>query len=368
MKIIINRTALIDALSQVIPFASPKAAISILRYAKVTTKGNRIKFESNDTKASMRRYTEAVEIDQDGNFLVDPTNVFALVSKCKDDNITLTIENESLTVKHSKGSAQFQVMSVEEYPDFDMPTDDITEITLPTSLLLDCIKVGKGFVGSDDLRPTMKAIYAFVKDGEFGYCATDTRKMAADHNAIDNVQGVDVNWYIEPSVFAALTKAAKDIENVIVKVSPSHVSYRLGNTIIQTVQTKGKYPDFNRVIPKSWDMECAVDKNELIDSLKRVALQCDTNRLVKLDISQMDMTITAENFQEMRKASETVQHNGCNRSIMIGMQVDYMLMCLESCVDDEVVLRLTDASRPMMMYQTVKPNATNLLMPMAINS
>ena len=366
MKIIIKRDTLIDALSQVIPFASPKAAIAILRYAKITTKGNRIKFESNDAHASMRRYAEAVEIDQDGSFLVNPADVFSLVSKCKDEDITLVVDGETLTVKHKKGEATFQVMRVEEYPDFDMPNNDITEISLPTALLLDCIKVAKGFVGSDDLRPQMKAIYAYVKDGEFGYCATDTRKMNTDHNTVDNVADLDVNWYIEPSVFSAITKACKDVENVVVKVSPSHVSYRIGNTIIQTVQTKGNYPDFNRVIPKTWGMECGVDRSELIDSLKRVSLQCDDSRIVKLDISQMDMAITSENFQHMKKASETLQHNGCNGNITIGMQIDYLLICLESCAADEVVLRLADASRPMILHQADKPNATILLMPMTI--
>lgn len=367
MKIIINRQVLADALAEVVPFAAQKSPLLILKNVKITTKGNRVKLEANNQQASIRRYIEAIEIDQDGSFVVECADIASLIGKCKGDEITLMTDNDTLTVKHTKGSAQFQIMRVEEYPDFDMPTENITEIHIPSALLRDCINIAKAFVGNDDLRPQMKPIYAYIKDGEFGYCATDTRKMTTDHTPVENCDGIDVNWFIEPSVFSALSKACTASDMVIVKVSPTHVSYRLGNTIIQTLQTKGNYPDFKRVIPKTWAMECAVDKTELIDSLRRAALQCEENRLVKLNISQMDMTVAADNLTKLKKSSEQLQHSGCNGEIKIGLHVDFLLTCLGVCTSDEVMLRLTDPSHPMLIHQADKPNAVSLLMPMVVN-
>lgn len=367
MKIQISTKTLADALTEVMPFASQKSPVAILKYAKITTKGNRVKIEANDAQSSIRKYVEAAEIDQDGSFLIDIVDVSALVNRCKGDEITLTIDNDTLTVKHSKGSAEFQVMRVDEYPNFDMPADDVTEITLPGTTFSECIAVAKNFVGTDELRPQMKAIYAYVKDGEFGYCATDTRKMVNDHNPVEGADGIDAGWYIEAFAFSALSKASNTAEDVVVKVTPTHVSYRFGNTIIQTLQTKGKFPDFNRVIPTSWAMECGIDKDDILDSLNRAVLTCEKSRLVKLDISQMDMTISAENPTKLKKSSEQLQHNGCNGEIKIGMQADYLMTCVGVCRSSEVALRLTDSSRPMLIHQDAKPNMVILLMPMTIN-
>lgn len=368
MKIIIDTKVLSSALADVAPFAPVKAPVPILSYVKVTTKGNRIKFEANNQQASVRRYVRAAEIDQDGSFLVDCADITSLISKCKGDTITLTIDNDTLTVQHSKGKAEFQTMRVDEYPNFDMPTEGITEVTIPYALLCDCINTGRGFVGNDDFRAVMKPIYAYIKNGEFGYCATDTRKLATDHNPIENAEGVEINWFIEPFVFSSILKAGKDIQDVTVKIAPTQVSYRIGDTVIQTVQTQGRYPDFNRVIPKEWTMTCAVDRDELMDSLRRTALLCEDTRLVKLDISRMDMTISTDNLVKMKKSSEVMQHSGCDGEIKFGMQIDFLTTCLAACTANEVELRMTNGARPVLICQHDRPNAIKLVMPMTLNS
>lgn len=367
MKITINRATLANALAYILPFAPQKSPIYILRYAKITAKGTRLKLEANDRQASVRRYLDAVEIDQDGSFLVDCADISAFIARCKGDNVTFNVDGETLTVSHPKGKAEFQVMAVDEYPSFDMPSDGYTDVTLTGTQLYNCINTAKNFVGSDDLRPTMKAIYAYVKDGEFGYCATDTCKMVCEHNSVEGVDGIGVNWYIEPLVFSAIANASKCVDAVNVKISDKHVYYRIGNTVIQTLQTQGAFPDFKRVIPKSWGIECHVDKDELVDSLKRVSLSCDISRLVKLHISQMDMTITADNLERLKSSTENIQHNGSNGDITIGFNVDNLLTHLAVCGSGEISLRFGDSSRPMMVHQAEKPNAVLLQMPMNIN-
>lgn len=367
MNIEINRKVFADALAEVLPFAPQKSPIAILKYAKITTKGNRLKIEANDTFSSVRKYIDAVSIDCDGQFLVDCNAIAKFTAKCKGETLAMSVDEEMVEIKHSKGKAQFQAMKVADYPDFDMPTADVAEITIPTASLAESIGIGMRFVGTDDLRPMMKPIYAYVKDGEFGYCATDTRKLVNDHNKIDGLNGADVHWFIESAVFGPLLKICRDADSAVVRITPTHVAYRIGGTVIQTLQTKGQFPAFERVIPKTWAMECSVDKSELVDSLGRVALFCEDSRLIKLNVSRMDMTITADNVADMKFSSETLLHNGCNGEIKIGMQVDYMTTCLCACASNEVILLMSEPSRPMMMRQSDKPNLTILLMPMVFN-
>lgn len=366
MKIVIDRSILASALSEVTPFVPQKTNLLILKNAKITTRGNRVKIEASDTGASIRRYVEAVEVDRDDSFLVDCVALNSLIGKCKGDTICIEVDGETVSVTHSKGKAEFSSAPAKEYPDFYMPVDGYTEVNIPSTLLSDCINTAKGFVGTDELRPQMQSIYCYVKDGEFGYCATDTRKMVTDIAPIANADGIDVNWYIAPWVFSAVAKTCKEVEDVVVKVSPSHVAYRFGNTIIQTVQTKGNYPDFNRVIPKDWAIECHIDRRELADSLTRVSMFSNSMRLIKMTVNQLDMSVSSCDLDNMKSSSETLQHNGCNGELTIGLHADYLATCLGACKSDEICLRLTDQSRPMLIFQAQKPNMSQLLMPMAL--
>lgn len=365
MRIIINRGTLAQALGEVSPFINPKVVIPILKGIKVTTKGKRIKFEASDTQAVIRKYAVAEEIDCDGEFIVE-ADFDKYIQKVKGDTVTLEYTDGTLTVIHSKGRAEFSTMPATEFPKFDMPSEDVTEIKLPAALLADCVSSARGFVGTDDLRPQMKPIYAYVRGGEFGYCATDTRVMITEHNPVEASDATDIHWYIEPSVFSAIVRGCKGGEEVTVRIAPAAVSYRLGNTIIQTVQTKGKFPDFNRVIPPNWAIECHVDRRDLTETLNRVAMCADFSRLVKLAITPMDMAVSSDNIETQRRSSETLQHNGCNGEITIGFQSDYLLLSLGAYRSDEVCFRLTDASRPMLIHSAERPNMTILQMPMNI--
>lgn len=365
MKIRINTKTLDAALIDVAPFAT-KSPVPILKYAKITTKGNRMKIEANNTRSSIVRYLDAIEIDQDGKFLVDCTELASFINKCCGNEVELTIEGETMTIKHSKGKASFQVLDTEQFADLDIRATNAVEFTMPSAMLCDCIVSANGFVSHDEFKPVMKPIFAFVKDGEFGYCATDTRKLITAHDKIDNVVGIDVHWFIEPFAFPFITKACKGVDSVTVKVAPKSVSYRIGSSIIETTLTEGKYPDFGRVIPKEWSIECAVDKAEIIDSLNRAALSCEDSRFVKFDISQMDVNISSDNMVKQRTTVENIQHNGCNGAIMLGLHIDNMLTCLRACTSDEVILRMTNPSRPLIIHQASKPNVVILAMPMSI--
>lgn len=367
MKIVIDRKTLVGALAEVAPFAPSKPTVMVLKYAKVVTKGNRVKFEANDGTASVRKYIEAIEIDHDGEFLVDIAMLSKFIGKVKGDTVELCVDDSTVIIKHPNGKAELHSMPATEYPMYDMPTEDVTEVVIPAALLAEAVTLGRNFCGSDDLRPQMKPIYAYIKDGEFGYCATDTRKLIADHNHVDGLDGVDVNWFIEQAVHSAIINACRNADNAVIKIAPAHVSYRLGNTVIQTLQTKGRFPDFNRVIPPTWNMECAVDKSDLIDTLSRVGMFCDSSsQCVKFDITRIDMTVSADDITTFRKSSETVQHNGCGGEIVFGAHNEFAQTCLKSCAAPEVQLCLTDHSRPILFGDAEKPNKRVLLMPMTV--
>lgn len=368
MKIKIDKSTLANALLQVLPFAPQKSPISILKYAKVTTKGNRVKIEANNTSSSIRKYIEAIEIDQDGSFLIDIASVSALVSNIKDGVISLNVEGDTMSIEHIKGWSESSTMPVDEYPDLDMPSDSVTEFSIPGANLSECVSIGKNFVGTDEFKPVLKTIYAYIKDGKFGYCATDTRFLVHDFNDIDGVDGKDVSWYIEPMIFSAIIKNCNNDEKVLIKVTPKAVSYRFGNTIIESVQTQGNFPNFERVIPKTWAMECSVDKSDLVDSLSRITLTADDSRLTKIDIHYDDMTLSSSNLVESKTSSENIKHNGCNGELTIGVHADFLKKSISACASNEISLRLTSSAAPILIHQSTKPNATILLMPMTLKS
>lgn len=367
MEIRIDRRTFAQALAEVAPFAPAKAPIAILKYAKVTTKGNRMKIEANDTQCSMVKYIEVMECDQDGTFLVEIAELNRFIAKTKGETIELSVNGGNVIVRHSKGTAEFQTEDVSNFPSFNMPQEVATEITLDSDILADAVTKGKGFIMNDSLKPHLCAIYAYVKDGEFGYCATDTRKLIHGHKVceIPNRE-TDVHFLIMPPVFPAIVSACKFADIAKVQITDSHVQYTIGGVRIQTVQAKGNFPNFKRVIPQTWAMELAVDKSDLSDALARLSMFCDASGCVKMDVSRMDITLSADNIESMKKSTENLAHNGCDGEIQIGVNVENAISSANVFGGGEILMRMTDASRPILFAQQDNDALQVICMPMSL--
>lgn len=366
MKILIDRKTFADALAEVAPFAPSKPAMMVLKNAKFTTKGKRMKIEAHDTENSMVKYIETADCDNDGAFLADIGVLNKFMAKLPDGNITIDVDGNMLRISHAKGKAEFQTENADEFPSYRTPDKEAREITIPSDIFADAIAKAKNFVSTETIRPQMCAIYAYIKGGTFGYCATDTHRLIHGSQTYDIPDDTDINWLIMPSAFASLQNLCKGNENIKVTITEGHASYRIGSNIIQTVLAKGNYPQFERVIPKEWAMECAVDKLSMLDALSRLSMFCDSSECVKISVSPMDMTLTVDNLDYGKKSVENITHNGCNGEITIGMNVGNLMECIRTFGNGNVLMRMSDPSRPVVFSQPDNDGVISMAMPMTI--
>lgn len=368
MKLKIDRKAFANTLAEIAPFANQKAVIPVLKNARITTKGNRMKIEANDTKSSMIKYMDLLECDSDATFLVEAYELSKFIAKTNSNTIGISLDGNTLCVSHDKGAAEFQTLPADDFVAFKIPEEAVTEIYVKPHLIADAISKGKGFVMTDNLKPQMCAIYAYIKDSEFGFCATDTRKMIHGHSLLDDADGLDIHWLIMPSVFSALERACKTADIVKIQISENTVSYRIGNVIIQSLQAIGRYPDFKRVIPDVLGMKCMVDKSEFAEALGRVSLFCDTTECVKMDVSRMNMTLSVDNITQMRKSTENIMHNGCDGEISIGINANHAQTCLGAFNSGNIVMEMDNESRPVLFTSNENENLQVIVMPMQLHS
>lgn len=363
MKITISRASLAEALTDLSPLAGKNKILPIFNNVKVVTKGNKIRLQTSDGDTSIRKYVEAEEIDQDGAFLVDCASLNAFLGKVKGDTIVLSIEGDTLTVKHAKGTAQFQTSPAEEFVE-PIQEEGATEVEIPAKILSGMTSVAKNFVSDDLLRPQLRCIRAIIENNSLTVCGTDTHMMLVDSTNLGN-ENTDTQWYIEPCAFSLLIKACKGQENAVIKVSEKNVSYRIDKTTIFTKQTKGKFPDFRRVIPSAHSIDVVCDKRDFVEATQRATLFTPDTNLTKITVNALSMDITADNFDKMRKSVDSVAC-ASNSEITIGVNSKILLDCVGACDADEITIEMNDASRPLVFKDTDNPNRVILCMPMAL--
>lgn len=366
MKFNINRKVLTDALSVVAPLAAQKFNTPILNNVMIVIKGDRLKLETNNTQACVRRYVGIEDADEDGRFLVNCADLNGYIQKLKCDSVSFSIEGNTLTISHSRGKFELQTIPTDEFPEMTLPTDNATEITISAATLCKFIEEGKNFVDNDELRPILRTIFAYVANGEFGICATNTRVLIHDKVDFASDEPVQTEWTIEPVAFAPLVKSGKSAESVTITITDGKVSYRVDNTVIITMRTQGKYPDFNRVIPTEYKYEVSVDKDLVLSSISRVALACDNTQCVKLTLNDDTMDLSSVDFGTLKSSVETIPLSSKGGSGVIGLNVNYLLTAMSGVNANEVTFRFGDANRPFLFHSEAAPNRVILVMPLSL--
>lgn len=364
MKITANTRRLAQVLAEVAPFAPSKPVVRILKYAKITTKGNRMKIEANNQEAGIVKYMDVIECDKDGTFLIDISEFSKFVSKINSETIEITAEGVEISVKHAKGKADFVTEDAKEYPSFKMNDGEAVEFSIPSVLMFNVIDKGKSFVANDPARPQMCAIYTYIENGKFGFCATDTHKLVHGEIATD-IQG-EVKWLVMPAAFSALQKGCSESEEVAVKTNEKHTLYKFKDSQIVTAQSQGAYPNFRRVIPSEYNLECEVEKDDVLDALKRLTLFVDNTGCIKADISPMDMNLSIDNMDYGKRSVENIMHGGCKGDIKIGVSAMNLAACIGAFKSGAISMRMTDASRPVVFAHKDNPNMITLTMPMQL--
>lgn len=363
MQITISRKTLADALSELTPLAAKKQFLAVLSNLKCVVKGNRMRLQTSDNIMTLRKYVELSSTDGEGEFLIDCAAINNFVSKVKDDSLTLTLSNNILVVKHSKGSAKFPALATDVFPEVSTE-DNITEFDLPTVVFSRLVNTAKGFVAVDEFRPIMKNVHVAIDNGLMTVSATDTKQLFTDKVGVDTGD-LNVEWNVEQYAIPAIVKACKNTDKVTVRIAERSVQYRFAETIIFTQKTEGNYPNVARVIPQTHVVELTCDKTELSDALSRSMMFVEQSKVAMVKVSPLSLDISVDNIETLRSVNDTVVCSS-NGEITFGINSQIFMNCINGCEAQDVIIELNDASRPIAIKDKFNPNRVVICMPMTI--
>jgi DNA polymerase-3 subunit beta len=375
MKITVLSTVIADALNQVSVFAGKSKSMPILDDVKVTTKDNRLKLQTTDGDNTIIKYltAESVEPDTFDTFCVNCKDLVRFVTSLPSQPITLTVTQQSMIIKHSKGSATISVDKTEDFPEpvNAFKDDTAKKLTVPSTFFAEATTFARPYVSTDQLRPVMCGVYFYSEkaegatDGVIGFCASDSRRLAASEMPMANVP--DFAFVTPVPTLDAIKSVVKKSPFVEIVVTEKNLGFKVGDTILLTRVIEGKYPKFKSIIPKNQPITAEFDKTEMLAALNRVRFSDVSSGLVKIHMAGMNATISSDNIDLGKNAFEDVICTA-NGEITFGLRIEYFAEALKLTVSDRVVMKLTGPANAIMIEDDQRPNASHLLMPLALQS
>jgi DNA polymerase-3 subunit beta len=146
----------------------------------------------------------------------------------------------------------------------------------------------------------------------------------------------------------------------------NQVKFTFGDIELISKLVEGKFPDFQRVIPKGHKNSLVVGRDVLQSALQRAAiLTTDKFKGVRFSLSPNRITVQSTNA-EQEEAQEEIETEYSGDDVEIGFNVSYLLDVLSNLKNEKIQISLGDANSSAVITLPGSEDFKYVVMPMRI--
>lgn len=372
----ISSKAFYDYASTVSKVINPKNALTILNNFLIILKDGQLTITGSDVENAMSATFNVIDSEGEGRFCIDARRMVDLLKELPNQPLTVDVNEETLEVNISYSDGNYSMVALpgDQYPQYDNDGSDETPITFtfPSAQLAKGIDYTLFAVGEDDFRPQMMGILFDIQNDSMIFVATDTRKLVRYTNSL-HAPGVRAKCIV-PRKPAAILKTflSKDEKSMAeITMTSKSASFRNEDYVFNCRFIKGNFPDYTRVIPKNNPYELRVDRSRFLNSVRRVGIFVDPGYgMEKFKITNDRIQIKSSDTSLLTAGNEQVDCEYNGPELVVGFSAPYMIEICNTIQSEQIVVRLSDPSRPGVFCPSENEEMTDLLillMPMTVN-
>lgn len=275
MKIKTARNNLLNPVASVIGAVRQKQTLPVLTGVLIQAHSDGTVFTGTDLEIQLTARTEIVP-EVEGGYVIPARRLHDILRALPDDaDVTLTVEDDGKTILRS-GRSRFVLNSFPEaeYPNIaDIPYDGT--ITIAQGAFKKAIAATSYAMAVQDVRYYLNGLSLECSPEKLTLCATDGHRLAMNSLKNAEIQITEAQSVILPnkSIGALMKLLDEDSEErVTVQLSKNHVRIDNGPLFLMAKLIDGKFPDYQRVVPRNPPCKALVSKEELLGLLQRVSL------------------------------------------------------------------------------------------------
>jgi len=375
MKFVISSTELLSHLQAISRVISNKNTLPILDNFLFQLNDKELKITASDLETTLITTISLENVTDEGSIAIPARILTDTLKEFPDQPLTFDINNETFAIVITTENGKYNVVGQngEDFPQLPVIKDDQkTTIKLTADVLLTGITKTLFATADDELRPVMNGIYIELFPDNMTFVASDAHKLVRYRR--NDVKADQESSFILPKKPASLLKAIlpKEENEVMLEFDDKNAFFTLSNYKLVSRLVEGNYPSYNSVIPTNNPNKLTIDRLELYNALKRVALFSNqASNLVKLELKGNQLNVSAQDIDFSISANERLNSQYEGDDMEIGFKSSFLIEILSNIASTDVLVELSDPSRAGILFPAEKENDDEdvlmLLMPMMIN-
>lgn len=365
MKFIVSSTALLRSLQKISGVLSTSSTLPILEDFLFELTEDKLRITASDLETTISVELEPDKAEDPGIVTIPAKTLLDIMKTFPELPVTISVNMETLGVELFAGEGKYKLVghSSDEFP--QVPEMDSPKVLqLSASLLVNAFNKTLFATGNDELRPVMSGVLCEIKNDNITFVATDAHKLVR-YRRSDVKSNETASFILPKKPLNHLKNIMPDDDEVDVKLQ-----YTDSNTVLEFEDItlicrliEGKYPNYEAVIPTQNPFKLTVDRKNLLNALRRVAIfGSKSTHQVRFKISGKELVLTAEDLDYSSEAKERLTCSYEGDDIEIGFNSRFLQEMLATLDSDNVIMEMSAPNRAGLLLPEESGEGEDILM------
>ena len=363
MKVICDRSALVDSLSLVGGVTVTRSPRPVLACVKLTASEDALEVGATDLETSLRLSSPQVEVETPGEALVPAEKLNQIVRESVDPTITLEVAEQTL---HIRGQdARFKVFG---HPAGDFPAlpgfDGQADFEIEGGELKKLIHETAFAAARENSRYAINGVLFECEPGRLNVVATDGHRLALARGRCETNQDEGPRAIVPSKALNLLLKLLGDEQQAVrVKVADNQMIFATEAGVLASNLVEGNFPAYADLIPQDNEKKAGVATDVFASAVRRAGLlTSESSRGVRMSFSPEGVKLSSRSSDVGEAEIETQIASYEGDPIEIKFNPQILLDALRVIETDEATLELKASNKPALLR--AGPDYLYVVMPM----
>ncbi len=366
MRFTIHRDSLVGPLQLVCGAVERRQTLPVLSNVLLVLDGSSLSLTATDLEVELIANIKLAEQGEGGEITVPARKFLDICKSLPSDNIEFVLKNQKVTLKCGSNKFVLMTLPASEFPAVE-ETVGTHEFHLQQNALKSMMEQTAFAMAQQDVRYYLNGMLFEITDQNLKAVATDGHRLAICDLKTNFKSEIKTEAIIPRKGIQELMRLLDNTESdVTATLGTNHFRVVTEGFTFTSKLIDGRFPEYDRVLPKNGDRLLIVNREALKDSFSRAAILCNEKyRGVKMKLSENLLSIHANNpEQEEAEIDLGVDFQG--EDLEIGFNVTYLLDVLNTMKCEKVKWTLGDSNSSALIEDAVDGDSLYVVMPMRL--
>lgn len=306
MKVVLIRSNLKEALSVVQRASGENLKLPVLRYSNMEAQeGGKIKLTATNLEMAIT-FTVSGKVVEKGRVNIPTGTVLGMINNLQSERLNLETKGGQLEIKTDNYEASTQTTPSDDFPIIPKVKNEEDFIEFEGLVLRDGIAQVLAATQFSELRAELNTILFDFSLDTLRVVGTDSFRLAEKTfgaSQFKTNQTQNFRFLLPLKTAQELSGILKDEETVRIYHDQNQVLFKTERWEMISRLTDGNFPEYSSIIPKKFDSEVILEREELINALKLTGVFSSQTSEVKVRVAEGGKAV------EMHSSSQGLGEN-----------------------------------------------------------